>query len=404
MMQAIILAAGEGSRMRPLTARRPKVMLPVAGRPFLEHIILRARTAGADRIVLVVGYCGEAVRSYFGDGSRLDLQIDYAVQDKQLGTGHALLAAQDLAESSFLVLNGDVLPDEPSLLALASRGPAVSAIQVADPRRYGVFVGDGGRLKSVVEKSESPPSNLANAGIYHFGTSIFDALRAIPLSERGEYELTDALNLLAGRESIAIVELSRWMEIGRPWDILVANEILLKDQVGQILGKVESGATLKGDVSLGRGSIIRSGAYIQGPVLIGEDCDIGPNCFIRPTTCIADRVRIGNAVEVKNSAIMNDSKIGHLSYVGDSVIGEGCNFGAGTVCSNLRHDGKSIKSYVKGERVDSGRRKLGVMMGDHVMTGINTSIYPGTVIEPGFQGLPAAVLKKLVSVSQPAKK
>jgi len=194
------------------------------------------------------------------------------------------------------------------------------------------------------------------------------------------------------------------MEIGRPWDILAADEVLLKDQVGQILGEVESGATLKGAVSLGKGSIIRSGAYIQGPVLIGEDCDIGPNCFIRPTTCIGDRVRIGNAVEVKNSAIMNESKIGHLSYVGDSVIGVGCNFGAGTICSNLRHDGKSIRSYVKGERVDSGRRKLGVIMGDDVMTGINTSIYPGTVIEPGFRGTPAAVLKKLVGASQPTEK
>ena len=403
-MQAIILAAGEGSRMRPLTARRPKVMLPVAGRPFLEHIILRARAAGADRIVLVVGYCGQAVRSYFGDGSRLDLRIEYTIQDRQLGTGHALLAAQDLAESSFLVLNGDVLPDEPSLLALASRKPAVSAIQVKDPGRYGVFVQDGSRMISVVEKSDSPPSNLANAGIYHLGTSIFDALRAVPLSERGEYELTDALNLLAARESMEIVELSRWMEIGRPWDILAADEILLKDQVGQILGEVESGASLKGAVSLGRGSIIRSGAYIQGPVLIGEDCDIGPNCFIRPTTCIGDRVRIGNAVEVKNSSIMSNSKIGHLSYVGDSVIGEGCNFGAGTICSNLRHDGKSIRSYIKGERADSGRRKLGVIMGDDAMTGINTSIYPGTVIEPGFRGTPAAVLKKLVGASQPTGK
>ncbi|MRR14155.1 glucose-1-phosphate thymidylyltransferase, partial [archaeon] len=224
-------------------------------------------------------------------------------------------------------------------------------------------------------------------------------LRAMPLSERGEYELTDALNLLAARESIAVVEISSWMEIGRPWDILAANEILLREHILQILGDVEGGATLKGDVSIGRGSVIRSGAYIQGPVLIGEDCDIGPNCFIRPTTCIGDRVRIGNAVEVKNSAIMSHSKIGHLSYVGDSIIGEGCNFGAGTICSNLRHDGKNIKSYVKGERVDSGRRKLGVVMGDDVMTGINTSIYPGTVIEPGFRGLPAAVCRDLVGAA-----
>ena len=395
-MQAIILAAGEGSRMRPLTSTRPKVMLPVAGRPFLEHIILRAKAAGADRIILVIGYHGGAVRSYFGDGRRLGLQIEYALQDEQLGTGHALMAAQGLADDSFLVLNGDVLPDEPSLLSLASRCPSVSAIRVEDPGRYGVFSCHQGRLESVVEKSSRPPSNLANAGIYHFGASIFDALRSVPLSERGEYELTDALNQLAARESIAMVELFSWMEIGRPWDILAANEILLREQTPQILGEVEAGAILKGAVSVGQGSIIRSGAYIQGPVLIGQDCDIGPNCYIRPTTCIGDRVRVGNAVEVKNSAIMSGSKIGHLSYVGDSIIGEGCNFGAGTICSNLRHDRKNIKSYVKGEKVDSGRRKLGAVMGDNVMTGINTSIYPGTVIDPGFRGLPAAVCRGLI--------
>lgn len=396
-MQAIILAAGEGSRMRPLTANLPKVMLPVAGRPFLEHIILRARKAGADRIVLVVGYGSEAVRSYFGGGSRLGLKIDYAVQDKQLGTGHALMAARNLAEDRFLVLNGDVLPDASTLREMACGGQAVSAIRVEDPSRYGVFTATQGRLESVVEKSCNPTSNLANAGIYLFQRCIFDALQEAPLSERGEYELTDALNLLAARESIGIVELSSWMEIGRPWDILAANETLLKDQGAQILGEVEPGAVLKGNVSLGKGSIIRSGAYIVGPVLIGEDCDIGPNCYIRPSTCIGDAVRVGNAVEVKNSAIMSGSKIGHLSYVGDSVIGEGCNFGAGTICSNLRHDKRSIKSYVKGERVDSGRRKLGVIMGDGVMTGINTSIYPGTVIESGFHGLPAAVHRGLVS-------
>jgi len=391
-MQAIILAAGEGSRMRPLTASRPKVMLPVAGRPFLDHIIIRAHAAGADSIVLVVGYGADAVRSHFGDGKSLGVKIDYAVQDRQHGTGHALMAAKSLAEDSFLVLNGDVLPDAASLKDVASGGAAVSAIKVDDPKRYGVFTVENGFMKSVVEKSSNPPSNLANAGIYHLEKSIFEALQSAPLSDRGEYELTDGLNLLSRGERIRIVELKSWMEIGRPWDILTANEALLKDLQSQILGEVEPGATLKGLVFLGRGSIIRSGAYIVGPVLIGEDCDIGPNCYIRPTTCIGDRVRVGNAVEVKNSAIMSNSKIGHLSYVGDSVIGEGCNFGAGTICSNLRHDKANIKSFVKGERVDSGRRKLGVIMGDNVMTGINTSIYPGTVIQPGFRGLPAAVM------------
>ena len=395
-MQAIVLAAGEGSRMRPLTAKMPKVMLPVAGKPLLEHIILRSHAAGADRFVLVVGYQAESVRSYFGDGSLLGVKIEYAFQDKQLGTGHALMAAESLAEDRFLVLNGDVRPDVPSLQEMARGGAAVSAIKVDDPRRYGVFLVEGGIFKSVVEKSANPPSNLANAGIYLLERSIFDILRAAPLSERGEYELTDGLNLLAAREKIRIVENKSWLEIGRPWDILAANEILLKDLLAQVLGEVEPGATLKGNVVVGRGSIVRSGAYIVGPVLIGENCDIGPNCYIRPATSLGDNVRIGNAVEVKNSAIMSGSKIGHLSYVGDSVIGERCNFGAGTVCSNLRHDKGNIKSFVKGERVDSGRRKLGVIMGNDVMTGINTSIYPGTVIQSGFQGLPAAIHRGLV--------
>ena len=395
-MQAIILAAGEGSRMRPLTASRPKVMLPVAGRPFLEHIIQRAHSAGADSIVLVVGYGEDSVRSHFGDGKSLGVKIDYAVQDRQLGTGHALMAAKGLASDRFLVLNGDVLPDVTSLLQMLRYGAAVSAIRVEDPKRYGVFVEERGCFKSVIEKSDSPPSNLANAGIYLLEKSIFAALQSAPLSARGEYELTDGLNLLAREERIRIVELASWMEIGRPWDILTANEALLKDLQSQIQGDVEPGATLKGAVVLGKGSIIRSGSYIQGPVQIGEDCDIGPNCYIRPTTCLGNKVRVGNAVEVKNSAIMSGSKIGHLSYVGDSVIGEGCNFGAGTICSNLRHDKGNIKSFIKGERVDSGRRKLGVIMGDNVMTGINTSIYPGTVIQPGFRGLPAAVHRGLV--------
>ncbi|HSD59015.1 MAG TPA: glucose-1-phosphate thymidylyltransferase, partial [Methanotrichaceae archaeon] len=155
--------------------------------------------------------------------------------------------------------------------------------------------------------------------------------------------------------------------------------------------------TLKGAVSVGKETVIMTGAYIEGPVIIGENCKIGPNCYIRPYTCLGNDVRVGNAVEVKNSAIMDGTKIGHLSYVGDSVIGENCNFGAGTICSNLRHDKANIKSYIKGQKVDSGRRKLGAIIGDDVKTGIHTTIYPGAVIESGYRGLPAAVLKGLVS-------
>jgi bifunctional UDP-N-acetylglucosamine pyrophosphorylase/glucosamine-1-phosphate N-acetyltransferase len=395
-MQAIVLAAGEGSRMRPLTSNVPKVMLPICGKPLLEQIVLRARQARIDRFTLVIGYGADSVRNHFGDGSKLGVKIDYALQEKQLGTGHALMAAKGSAEERFFVLNGDVLPDVESLKKMADLKTAVAAIKVEDPKRYGVFTVSDARMISVVEKSENPPSNLANAGIYLLTGEIFEELGHVPLSERGEYELTDGLNSLARKENIQVVELEDWLEIGRPWDILAANEKLMADLKGCILGEVEPGATLKGEVSVGKGSIVRSGAYIVGPVIIGENSDIGPNCYIRPSTCIGDNVRVGNAVEVKNSTIMDDTKVGHLSYVGDSVIGQRCNFGAGTIISNLRHDKSNIESYIKGLPVDSKRRKLGAIMGDEVKTGINTSIYPGTVIETGFRSRPAEVLRGLV--------
>ncbi|MFB3766311.1 MAG: bifunctional sugar-1-phosphate nucleotidylyltransferase/acetyltransferase [Methanotrichaceae archaeon] len=398
MMQAIVLAAGEGSRMRPLTSKLPKVMLPIAGRPLLEHIITRAHKAGADNIVLVIGYGADFVKSHFQDGNSLGIKIEYAVQEKQMGTGDALLAAKAYASDRFLVLNGDILPDTESLrIMILSDEESVAARQVSDPKRYGVFLEENGYMKSVIEKSPSPPSSLANAGIYLFNRSIFDCLSQIALSERGEYELTDALNILAQKERIRIVELKEWMEIGRPWDILTANEALLKNIEPKIEGVIEPGATLNGNISIGKGTIIRSGAYITGPVIIGKECDIGPNCYVRPSTCIGNKVRIGNAVEIKNSTIMDGTKIGHLSYVGDSIIGSDSNLGAGTICSNLRHDKRNIRSFIKGERMDSGRRKLGAIMGDSVKTGIHTTIYPGTVIESGFRGLPAAVLKGFVS-------
>jgi bifunctional UDP-N-acetylglucosamine pyrophosphorylase/glucosamine-1-phosphate N-acetyltransferase len=392
-MQAIILAAGEGSRMRPLTSKRPKVMLPVCGKPILEQIVLRAKQAG------VVGYGADAVKLHFGDGSNFGVRIDYTVQNRQLGTGHALLAAEAKAEDRFIVLNGDVLPDAESLKSMTSiKGNAVAAKRVPDPSRYGVFLCDDGHMKSVVEKSKTPPSDLANAGIYLFDRAIFDALENTGMSERGEYELTDGLNALASKEKtkIKIIELKDWIEVGRPWDILAANEKLMPNVRAHIEGEIEPGATLKGMVSVGRGTVVRTGSYIVGPVVIGEDCDIGPNCYIRPSTCLGKNVRVGNAVEIKNSAIMDGTKIGHLSYVGDSVVGSNCNFGAGTIASNLRHDNANIKSYIKGLPVDSGRRKLGVIMGDNVKTGIHTTIYPGTVIESGHRSMPASELRGMV--------
>jgi bifunctional UDP-N-acetylglucosamine pyrophosphorylase/glucosamine-1-phosphate N-acetyltransferase len=148
----------------------------------------------------------------------------------------------------------------------------------------------------------------------------------------------------------------------------------------KIRGTVENGAHIIGEVTVAETARIRSGTYIEGPALIGEECDIGPNCYIRPYTTINSKVRLGNACEVKESIIMDKAHVGHLSYIGDSIIGENCNLGAGTITGNFRLDGGSVKMVVKGALVDSGRRKLGAVLGDNVKIGIGALLMPGVKV------------------------
>jgi bifunctional UDP-N-acetylglucosamine pyrophosphorylase/glucosamine-1-phosphate N-acetyltransferase len=190
-----------------------------------------------------------------------------------------------------------------------------------------------------------------------------------------------------------VCQIDRWLNLSYPWDLLSANEALLAEIEAVSSGEIEENVVLKGPVSVGKNTVIRSGAYLVGPVVIGEDCQLGPNCFIRPNTAIGDRCHIGSAVEIKGSIVMNGAKIPHHNYVGDSVIGEDCNLGAGTKIANLRLDGRNIE--VSG--VDTGRRKLGAIIGDRVETGINASINVGTVIGSGARIGPGAVASGVIS-------
>ncbi len=396
-MQAVILAAGEGTRMRPLTQNKPKVMLPIANKPMLEHIIDAVRDAGIEDILLIVGYRKESITDYFGDGSKFGVRITYTTQNQQMGTGHAFGMASGFCKGPFIALNGDVLVSSSHIRKIMARNEdaVITVKAVEHPQSYGVIEAEGPRVKRIVEKSTEPPTNMANAGVYLFSTAIFNAIFKTQLSPRGEIEVTDSIQFLIDKGSPVGYEVMEepWLDVGRPWDLLTANELNLKSLTGHIEGEVEPNATLKGEVSVGKGTIVRNGAYIIGPVVIGEHCDIGPNCFIRPSTSIGNHVHIGNAVEVKNSVIMDHTKIGHLTYLGDSVLGSRCNFGAGTTVANLRLDEKSIPVILKGQRVDSGRRKLGCIMGDDVHTGIGALINVGTVIEAGAHIGPGELVK-----------
>ncbi len=381
--------------MRPLTYTRPKVMLPIANKPILEHLLIEARKAGIKEFVFITGYHDEQVRDYFGSGDKWGVTIDYCTQRRQLGTADALKMVKSLVDGNFLVLNGDILVDQKGINGLTDKSnTTMSIVKVKDTKDLGVVEVSKGKVVRIHEKTEKPPSHMANAGLYLFTPDIFDAISQTSKSPRGEYEITDSLQLMIGKGyHISSQEISYWLDLTYPWYLLTANESLLAGIESQNLGKIEDNVVMQGTISIGKDTVVRSGSYIVGPAVIGQNCEIGPNCYIRPYTSIGDNCHIGNAVEVKNSIIMRGSKIPHHNYIGDSIIGEECNLGAGTKIANLRLDKKDIMAG----SIDTKRHKLGAIIGDSVETGINASINVGSMIGNNTHIGPGAIVSGVIS-------
>ncbi len=395
-MQTVVLAAGEGTRMRPLTAAQPKPMLPVAGRPLLEHTLDRAVEAGASRLIVVVGYKADHIRDHFGT-HHCGVDVEYAVQHTQRGTADAVKKAEPLLDDDpFVVLNGDALYDQTSLKTLYSSGPAVGSYRVDNPSSYGVLQldeRDDTRVRGVVEKPANPDSNLINTGAYVFPADA-QQLLGVEASERGELELTDVLEAVCNRESVTAVPFERWLDVGRPWELLAANEWLLEAAPTRIDGDVHDQTTLEGPVIIEEGATLKAGVTIEGPAYIASGATVGPNAYVRGSTYLGANTKVGHAVEIKNSILLAETSVGHLSYVGDSVLGQRVNLGAGTAVANLRHDGESVSLTIKGERVSTGRRKLGIIAGDDVKTAINTSLNAGVVLGSATTTEPGEVLTR----------
>ncbi|HEX9341388.1 MAG TPA: bifunctional sugar-1-phosphate nucleotidylyltransferase/acetyltransferase [Thermoplasmata archaeon] len=392
-MKAVILAAGEGTRMRPLTANLPKPLLPVAGKPFLRHTLDALRAAGISEVAILIGWQGHRIRESFGDGEALGLSIAYEEQAERLGTAHALGRMRDHVDGPFLSVNGDVVVSRDVLPAMiahhrAVRGPVMALAEVPDPRAFGVVEMGDGKVVGLEEKPRRPTSNLINAGIYIFDEDIFPLIDKTPRSQRGEYEITDTIRaLMAARDVYGFRIPGDWIDVGRPWDLLRANAALLASLKGTNHGDVDAGATLVGEVAVEEDARVRKGAYIEGPAIVGAGAEIGPNCYVRPATSIGPNAKVGSACEVKNSILMASAHVPHQNYVGDSILGERCNLGAGTKVANLRLDEAPVKVVWRGVEVDTGLRKLGVIMGDDVKVGINASIDAGTIVgEESFIG------------------
>lgn len=308
-MKAVLLCAGEGTRLRPLTHVRPKHLLPVAGRAVLDWVLCDLADAGVAEVVIVVSPEARRLREFAGNGARWGLRTTYMVQPQPLGLAHALGCAREAIapDERFLMYLGDDLLDRAVVADFVrdfQAGDADASLivkPVADPRAFGVVVVEDGCVCRLVEKPQEPPSDLAIVGVYGFGPAIWEALEGLQPSARGELEITDAIDRLvqAGRRVTCHVTDGFWADAGSPQALLSANRYFLGLLERRLDGAVDGASTIEGEVRIEAGArVVRS--HIIGPCLIGpdcvvEDCRIGPDVTLG-AECTAVGTEIVNSI------------------------------------------------------------------------------------------------------------
>jgi bifunctional UDP-N-acetylglucosamine pyrophosphorylase/glucosamine-1-phosphate N-acetyltransferase len=376
-MKALIMAAGQGERLLPFTTTRPKVMVAVAGKPILHHLLLEVKKAGVKEVVIVVRYLKDQIIDYFTKNN-LGMKISFVDQPADNnGTASAILAAKGMFNEPFIALAGDSILDSSVIkdVIKAAKGPITIALKkVENPSSYGVAIVENGKVTGFEEKPQQPKSNLANISVYCLDPSVFDQIPKIPKSPRGDYEI---VNLFIGASAVVVD--GYWKDMGHPWDLLEANEYLLSKMESKFLKSQVKNSTITGNVILEKGAKIID-SYVEGNVYIGQDSVIGPNAYIRGSTSIGSNCHIGPGSSVKNSILFDSVNAKHLTYIGDSVIGQNVNFGAGTQIANYRFDGANVIVMTTKGWKDSATKKLGAFVGDNTKFGVLSCVMPGKLI------------------------
>lgn len=358
-MKAVILAAGAGRRLWPLTNRQPKPMLPVANKPLLRYVVEAVAEAGIDDVILVVGHRRDRIQTYFGDGDDWGIDISYAIQEDQLGTGHAVGQARSLVDEEFLVLNGDRIVDASLISDIreTGRGDTVATVgvtRVPSPEEYGVVTLDNGQLEQIEEKPVGEPqSELINAGIYRFTSEIFPAIDDAEIGADGELGLTSILNQFADEMTVDCVRYSgRWLDVSYPWDLLTVNDNLLGERSTDDRQHVHSSATVTDRVHVSTGTSVGSNATVKRGTSLGPNVTVGANAV------------------VSNAVVMQDATISDGAVVRDCIVGENA-----TIGPNSTVPGGTTRVTVD-ETVHSDVTLGGVV-------GANTSLGGHVVLRPG---------------------
>ncbi|HIH01949.1 TPA: NTP transferase domain-containing protein [Thermoplasmata archaeon] len=376
-MKAVVLAAGEGMRLRPLTTSEPKVMIPVANRPILEYVVDALVKNDVHEIVMVVGYRKERIMSHFEDGRKFGAKIEYVVQDKQLGNGHALLSARDRVSGNFLALAGDNIVDARAVgdLLRSSSCPSALVVESENPSKYGVVTIEKGAIRNVVEKPVDLVSNIILTGLFCLKDSIFRTIEEC--ISNGEYGLSHAFRATLGESGIKpVFSDGLWIDAVYPWDLLELNAAALENAAIRTAGKIEKNVNLAGPVGIGEETVVRAGTTIYGPVIIGEGCDIGPNVTIFPSTSISDNVTIEPYTVVKNSILMSNCNVAAHSYLSQSVLGYGVRSKSHLMCAGSEAFVSIGDEFFKVPH-------MGCIVGEDTEFGTGVVVEPGTVVGAG---------------------
>lgn len=355
---AVILAAGEGTRLRPLTSNRPKPMLPVATRPVLEYVLDAVVSADIEEIHLVVGYGGDRVQSYFGSSYR-DVPVEYHKQQSQLGSGHALLTVRDAIDAPFLVLNGDQIVDSTMVEEVrnAHEGSATMAVVEADRApQYGVVRLSGGEVVEFIEQPGTGFYRLLNAGVYAFGPNIFDVLQELEFCE-GELLLSDVISeYVTSDRRVAAVRSDRfWRDATYPWDLLtLSREMLSRGEV--------SVPKIRSRVFVAHSAQIHENATLVGPVVVDDEAVVEAGAVVGPNVAISAGAAVGPGTVVRNSIIGEGTRLGANAGATDLVTGEAVRIEQGATVMGGPADvrlGPSVHENVDLGAVFADRAQLG---------------------------------------------
>jgi glucose-1-phosphate thymidylyltransferase len=328
-LKGIILHGGYGTRLRPLTHTGPKQLIPIANKPISQYALEDLIEAGiADITILLGDIYPDKVKEYYGNGSTFGAELTYILQGKPKGIAHAIgLCEKHVNNHPFIVYLGDnLLKGGIKDFAESFRNSNYDAIillcEVENPQRFGVAKFDkNGKLMDLVEKPKQPPSNYALTGIYFFKPIIFDAIRKLKPSWRGELEITEAIQLLLddGYNVGHYFVRGWWKDTGTPEDILEANRLILDQLKPEAKGKIGDKNSIEGVVTIGENTVIKRGALIRGPTIIGKDTTIEPNVCVGPYASIGNKVTLKHG-EIENSIIMDHCLVDAKEKIAGSLI------------------------------------------------------------------------------------